>query len=235
MDDQQVLADQIAYYRARAGEYDEWFLRLGRYDHGAEQRAEWFREVQTLEEAVRSTVAGGDVLELACGTGLWTQHLAAISDRLLAIDASPEAIAINRERVRSPKVEYAVADIFSWSTSQTFDCVFFSFWLSHVPPERFDTFWTTVRQALRPQAQAFFIDSLREQTSTARDHDPVDGSGRVRRRLNDQREFEIVKVFYDPESLQRRLAERGWQGWTRSTGRFFLYGTMKPVQDPVQR
>jgi 2-polyprenyl-3-methyl-5-hydroxy-6-metoxy-1,4-benzoquinol methylase len=229
MEDRPLLDEQIAYYRARSSEYDEWFFRHGRYDRGPEHRAEWFRESSTIETVLRSTVPCGDILELACGTGLWTQHLAETGARVLAVDASPEAIAINRERVRSANVEYRVANIFSWTPATTFDCVFFSFWLSHVPAARFDEFWTSVRRMLRPNGQAFFIDSRQEQTSTARDHDALDDAGIVRRRLNDSREFQIVKVFYEPSVLEQRLAERGWHGWVRSTGKFFLYGAMTPI------
>lgn len=39
MDEPKLLAEQLAYYRARAGEYDQWFLREGRYDRGPEHRA----------------------------------------------------------------------------------------------------------------------------------------------------------------------------------------------------
>jgi hypothetical protein len=39
------LQQQMPYYQARASEYDEWFLRQGRYDHGAAQNARWFTEV----------------------------------------------------------------------------------------------------------------------------------------------------------------------------------------------
>jgi 2-polyprenyl-3-methyl-5-hydroxy-6-metoxy-1,4-benzoquinol methylase len=168
------------------------------------------------------------VLELACGTGLWTRCLAEDNVRIVAVDASPEVIAINRERVGSANVEYQIADIFSWAPAAKFDVVFFSFWLSHVPPARFDSFWTSVRAALRPGGQAFFIDSVLEQTSSARDHGPIDGSGMVRRKLNDGREFDVVKVFYEPAVLERRLAELGWRGWVRSTSKFFLYGSMVP-------
>lgn len=102
-------------------------------------------------------------------------------------------------------------------------------WLSHVPPGRFDEFWGGVRTALRPGGRAFFVDSLLEQSSTARDHGLLDESGVVRRRLNDGREFEIMKVFYDPAGLERRLLERGWTGSIRSTGTFFSYGSMTPI------
>ena len=82
--------------------------------------------------------------------------------------------------------------------------------------------WT----ALKPGGAAFFIDSLLEQSSTAGDHDVLDDSGVVRRKLNDGREFHIVKVFHEPAALERRLFESGWTGWVRSTGQFFLYGAM---------
>jgi SAM-dependent methyltransferase len=144
--------------------------------------------------------------------------------RVLAVDTSPEAIAINRERVRSANEEYCGADIFSWIPPATFDVVFFSFWLSHVPPARFDKFRALARTALRPRDQIFFIDSLLEQTSTARDHGPLDESGMVQRKLNDGREFSIVKISYEPSMLRRRLIETGWTGWVHSTDRFFLYG-----------
>jgi 2-polyprenyl-3-methyl-5-hydroxy-6-metoxy-1,4-benzoquinol methylase len=220
----QLLSEQIEYYRARAGEYDEWFFRVGRYDRGPEHRAEWLHEVALVEAELRSTLESGEVLELACGTGLWTQHLARQHSRVVAVDASPEAIAINRRRVHSEAVEYVVADLFDWEPVDTFDAVFFGFWLSHVPQEQFDAFWAKVSASLRPHGRVFFVDSALEQTSTARDHGPLDESGMVRRRLNDGREFRIVKMFYEPRLLERRLSDRGWTGWVRSSGKFFFYG-----------
>src|SRR5262249_6151975 len=193
--DDMLLSEQVEYYRARAPEYDEWFLREGRYDRGPEHRAAWFSEVAIVEAALHDTIRNGDVLEFACGTGLWTHHLAAGNRRVVALDASPEAIAINKRRVQANNVEYLVADIFSWLPARTFDFAFFGFWLSHVPAGQFEAFWTLVRNSLRPGGSAFFVDSLLEQSSTARDHGPLDDSGVIRRRLNDGREFHIVKVF----------------------------------------
>ena len=227
MTNDRLVADQVAYYRARAGEYDQWFLRQGRYDRGAEHRAEWFAEIETIKAALAVSLKDADVLELACGTGLWTEQLARQNRHLLAIDSSPEAIAISRSRIHANHVQYEVADIFSWQPSRSFDAVFFAFWLSHVPLPAFEKFWGTVATALKPGGTVFFVDSLLEQTSTARDHQPVDHSGVVRRKLNDGREFDIVKVFYEPAALQRRLTERGWSGWVKSSGKFFLFGEMQ--------
>jgi demethylmenaquinone methyltransferase/2-methoxy-6-polyprenyl-1,4-benzoquinol methylase len=230
MEEDALLQTQLAYYRARAAEYDEWFFRTGRYDRGPEHRAAWLAEVATVDQALRDALAGGgEVLEMACGTGLWTQRLIQTHGRVVAVDASPEAIAINRERVQSDRVEYVEADLFSWTPPKgQFDAVFFGFWLSHVPRSRFDAFWAAVRLALKPSGSAFFIDSLPEGTSTAIDQAVPADSDLARRRLNDGREFDIVKVFHEPAELEGRLRERGWRGWVRSSGRFFIYGLLSP-------
>jgi 2-polyprenyl-3-methyl-5-hydroxy-6-metoxy-1,4-benzoquinol methylase len=227
MNDKSILEEQLTYYRARAPEYDEWFMRTGRYDRGPEHRAEWFAEVAIMEAALEPVVSGKEVLELACGTGRWTKYLARWAASILAVDAAPEALQINQNQISAANVEYLEADLFSWRPDKAFDVVFFSFWLSHIPPERFAPFWETVSHALKPKGCVFFMDSLFEQASTARDHVQIDKSGFAQRKLNDGREFRIVKVFYEPVALEQRLRKAGWEGWVRTTGKYFFFGRMK--------
>lgn len=219
------IDQQIAYYRARAAEYDEWFFRQKRYDRGPELNRQWFLEVARLRSALRSFQPAGRVLELACGSGLWTQQLARYAEHVTAVDASPEALALNRARLRSKNVDYIQADIFNWRSETRYDLVFFSFWLSHVPPERFDSFWRLVRSCLHDRGRVFFIDSLYEPNSTARDHRlNAPDSTTVIRRLNDGRVFDIVKIFYKPAELEAKLKALGWRIKVASTGHYFLYG-----------
>jgi SAM-dependent methyltransferase len=222
----QLLAGQLDYYRARAMEYDEWFLRRGRYDRGPETNAQWFAEGEEVRRRLEAFRPAGRVLELACGTGLWTQHLARFAESLTALDASPEALALNQERLRDDRVRYVEEDIFSWRPPGRYDVVFFSFWLSHVPPACFDGFWELVRACLAPGGRVFLVDSLYAPTAAATDHQ-MEGPDSVttRRRLNDGREFTIVKVFYRPEELSARLAAFGWQTFLEATSNFFLYGS----------
>lgn len=224
--DAAILNEQIAYYRARATEYDEWFLRQGRYDRGPELNAQWFADVAQVRGALAAFAPRGDVLEFACGTGLWTQELVKTARTVTAVDASPEVIAINRERLGNANVRHIEADILSWRPDRLYDTVFFSFWLSHVPPDRFDGFWETARASLRPGGRVFLIDSQYEETSTATDH-TLEGAdaATITRRLNDGREFRIVKVFYRPETLTQKLTSLGWhEVGIRNTERYFLYG-----------
>lgn len=225
--DSELLDEQIAYYRERAPEYDEWFLRRGRYDRGEPHKRAWFDEVARVEEALRAAEPGGRILELACGTGLWTRHLVAPSEYVVAVDASPEVLALNERRVGSAKVRYVRADLFAWQTDESFDLIFFGFWLSHVPPERFVWFWTSLRRALRPGGRVFFVDNARHSEIVATDHRLPDPESVVMERsLNDGRRFRVVKVFYAPDVLQGRLERLGWSGYVRSSGRFFIYGSV---------
>jgi demethylmenaquinone methyltransferase/2-methoxy-6-polyprenyl-1,4-benzoquinol methylase len=131
--DDHLLQEQRKFYRARAPEYDDWWQRRGRYDRGEAETAEWRRQVAVVTDALASFDARGDVLELAGGTGWWTEQLANTADHLTVVDASPETLQINRQRVARTDVRYVVADIFDWHPERSYDAVFFSFWLSHVP------------------------------------------------------------------------------------------------------
>jgi len=228
-----ILQDQIDYYRARSGEYDEWWFRTGRYDRGAEFNARWRTEAATVESALDAWLAARrprTLLELACGTGLFTRRLAPRVPRMTAVDASPEVLAINRGRVAEANVEYIQADLFSWRPATRYDAVFFSFWLSHVPEARFAAFWETVAAALGSRGAAYLIDSAFDPTSTAKDQVPPDpNAGVVTRRLNDGREFRIVKIFWKPPALAARLGELGWSTELTQTPSYFIHGEARPA------
>jgi demethylmenaquinone methyltransferase/2-methoxy-6-polyprenyl-1,4-benzoquinol methylase len=222
-DTTELLREQVHYYRERAPEYDQWFLRQGRYDRGEEFNRRWFAEVEQVAAVLFGLGRLGSVLELAAGTGQWTARLMAQAASVHCVDASPEVLEINRWRVRGGPVTYELADLFAWTPSRRYDTVFFGFWLSHVPAERFESFWTMVETALAPAGRVFFVDSLAHETSTA--HNQVlEAGGEVTRRLNDGREFRIVKRFYDPPTLERQLADLGWELTVRNTTTYFIHG-----------
>jgi demethylmenaquinone methyltransferase/2-methoxy-6-polyprenyl-1,4-benzoquinol methylase len=138
---------------------------------------------------------GGSVLELAAGTGIWTRKLVRIAERVVAVDANRETLALNTD-----KAELVVADIFEFAPAETFDLVFFSFWLSHVPDERLDDFWTLVRSALKPGGRVFLVDNNVKGDPVHKGRERV-GTGVERRQLSDGREFDIVKHYRTPEAF----------------------------------
>jgi SAM-dependent methyltransferase len=235
--DDGLLQGQLDYYRARADEYDEWFTRQGRHDRGSERNRRWFYELERVRDELCTFRPTGDVLELACGTGLWTVELARHADSITAVDASPEVLDINRSRLGEARpgipVDYVQADLFDWRPEARYDAVFFGFWLSHVPPERFVPFWELVRSALAPGSRVFFVDSLRPETPAETERARTSGDHTTLRRLNDGREFRIVKVFHDPDDLEARLATLGWRFSVQNTGDSMLYdrGELRPGTD----
>jgi ubiquinone/menaquinone biosynthesis C-methylase UbiE len=220
-----TLEEMAAYYRARAGEYDEWFERRGRYDRGAAENARWFAEAGEAFAALEGLAMGGEVLELAPGTGIWTERLLRTAATVTAVDASPEMVAINRARVGEGRVRYVLADLFAWRPDRAYDGVCFGFWLSRVPRERLAGFLGTVASALKPGGKIFFVDSRWEPTATSPDQRlPEAGEQLMTRRLNDGRAYRIVKNFYEPVLLAERCREAGLEVEVRETATYFVYG-----------
>jgi len=219
----ELVDEQIEYYRQRAGEYDEWWLRQGRYQLEPVARQRWFADVAQVEAALAEFDPSGDVLEYAAGTGIWTRHLVNHADRVTAVDASAETLDLNRRRLPdAAPVRYVRADIFDWQPPvAAFDVVFFGYWLSHVPDERFAGFWARVRDALRPGGRVFLVDSYHERRM------PGDVQ---QRELNDGRAYRVVKRFWQPEELAAAVARLGWQLRVRVTdndGILFAEGALQ--------
>jgi trans-aconitate methyltransferase len=131
-----LLAEQIAYYRALAAEYEDHALDLP----GGEE----------LLSALDAFQPEGDVLEIACGPGFWTSRLLRHATTVTSLDAASEMLAIASARVDDERVRFIQADVFSWRPDRRYDVVFFGFWLSHVPAERFESFWSLIRDCVAP-------------------------------------------------------------------------------------
>jgi SAM-dependent methyltransferase len=197
----ELLAEQIDYYRARAPEYTETAFPEVPAGDLSLARA----EVEALLASFRPT---GDVLELACGPGSWTPKLLAQADTLTAVDASPEMLALARRHVPADRVRFVQADLFGWEPDRRYDAVFFGFWLSHVPLERFAEFWDLVARALKPGGRVAFVDdAFRTPDELIEGED----SSMIQRRLSDGTTFRAVKVPHTAQSLQRRIEGLGWQ------------------------
>jgi SAM-dependent methyltransferase len=216
-----VIAEQREYYEQRAPEYDDWWHLRGRYDRGPEFRAQWRAEADEVDAALDAAGIGGDVLELAPGTGTWSRRLVHLSTRLTLVDASPAMHAQNPVS-RDPRARVVTADLFEWDTAETFDAIAFGFWLSHVPDDRLEGFLAKVGRWLRPGGKLFYVDN---QPRLADDSPAlVSTDGHLHRRsLADGRQYTIVKVFRAPGSLTAALRRAGIAADVRETATYFQY------------
>ena len=235
--DDGILDQQLAYYRARAAEYDDWWERRNDYDEGPELLAAWQADIAELRAWLDVLGPLGDVVELAAGTGNWTVELTARAASVTALDAAPEVLAINAAKLaeRGVRATHQVVDLFAWEPDRTFDTVYFSIWLSHVPPVRWQAFWRSVRAALAPDGRVVFIDSSSPAHSAENGPsrrrakpDRSDAEHRETRRLRDGATYEIVKRYWTPTQLVAELDAEGWAATCETTSFAFIRGTAAP-------
>jgi SAM-dependent methyltransferase len=214
----------VAYYEARAPEYDDWYLRRGRYERGPVHDAAWNAELDAAGRWLDGLPIQGEIVELAAGTGWWSPLLAT-KGSLSLYDASAAPLERARERLLAHGLRAHLHVRDAWAEpDRTVDAVFTGFWLSHVERDRLDAFLGVVRRWLRPGGTFAFIDSLRDPQSSAVDH-PTPADDRSVRKLDDGREFTIVKVYYEPSVLTAALERAGFDAPSvTTTGRFFLLG-----------
>ena len=210
-DDRRLIDEQIAYYRGRATEYDATSMPDG---------DPFAAHAEAIRAALAASVQGGRVLEIAAGTGQWTGLLAERATELVVTDSSPEMLDLNRSKVgQRGNVRCEVVDAFAVPASHGFDTVFFGFFLSHVPLNRFEAFWAVLDGALAPGGNVLFADEAAPGIS---DEEWIDrAAGLVHRRLQDGRTYRAVKVLWEPADLEGRLAELGWDASVHAEGLFY--------------
>jgi demethylmenaquinone methyltransferase/2-methoxy-6-polyprenyl-1,4-benzoquinol methylase len=217
-------AQMLAYYEARAPEYDDWYLRRGRYERGPVHDAAWNAELDAAGRWLDALPIQGEIVELAAGTGWWSPLLAAKGE-LSLYDGTAAPLELARERLVAHRLRAHLHVRDAWAEpDRAVDAVFTGFWLSHVPRNRLDAFLAIVRRWLKPGGTFAFIDSRFDPQSSAADH-PTPADDASVRRLDDGREFTIVKVYYEPEALEGALRRVGFvDPAVTTTGRFFLTG-----------
>jgi demethylmenaquinone methyltransferase/2-methoxy-6-polyprenyl-1,4-benzoquinol methylase len=217
--------DLVAYYEARASEYDDWYLRRGRYERGPIHDAAWNAELDAAGRWLDALPIGGEIVEIAAGTGWWSTLLAGKGE-LSLYDAAGAPLDRARDRLVAHGLRAHIHVRDAWAEpDRRVDALFTGFWLSHVPRERLDAFLALARRWLRPGGTYAFIDSLPDPQSGAADH-PVPEADRAVRRVDDGREFEIVKVFREPAELEDALTRAGFTApAVTTTGRFFVLGS----------
>ncbi|HTC86246.1 MAG TPA: class I SAM-dependent methyltransferase, partial [Candidatus Acidoferrum sp.] len=167
-----IDADMLAYYEARAPEYDDWYLRRGRYARGPIDDMAWNSELDVATLWLDGLGLGGRIVELATGTGWWSPLLAS-NGELWCYDGNPAPLERARERLLAHGLRAHLHVRDSWAEPEApADALFAGFWLSHVPRARLAMFLDIARRWLKPGGTFAFIDSRFEPQSSAVDHEP---------------------------------------------------------------
>ncbi len=186
----------IEYYRARAPEYEQIYYR-----DNPERRREIADEAAFLRQLVR----GKEVLDVACGTGYWTQVMSGVADDIIAFDISIEMLREARKKTYPKPVRFVIGDMHRLPFQpHCFDILSVGFWFSHQPRQEYRQLFEQLKLLLKPQGKIWMIDNNPPAEGTANTSVRVDsfGNNYKRRYLDNGKEFVILKNYFEESQLQ---------------------------------
>jgi demethylmenaquinone methyltransferase/2-methoxy-6-polyprenyl-1,4-benzoquinol methylase len=197
-------AEQMqTYYAARASEYD-----------GVYRKPERQPDLRAIEEWLPTLFDRKNVIEIACGTGYWTQFIAPKASRVLGVDATPETLEIAKARVPGDTVDFRVGDAYSLPRQDPkFDAAFAGFWFSHVPLSRRKAFLAGVNQVVKPGSKIVLLDNrFVEGNSTPISEQDDEGNTFQVRTLGNGSRHRVLKNFPTHAELDLAIEGLGARG-----------------------
>jgi|HubBroStandDraft_6_1064221.scaffolds.fasta_scaffold833333_1 SAM-dependent methyltransferase len=193
--------DLVGYYAQRAIEYERIYARPERQE-----------DLSRLRDYLGSLFLGDHVLEVACGTGYWTEVVARSASTIFATDINEKALAIARTKdFGGAAVEFLKADAYALPKFDgLFNAGFGAFWWSHIPKARIHEFLANFHSHLEPGAKVVFMDNRYIKGSST----PlcrVEGNEDTfqMRTLQDGKLHKVLKNFPSPEELKTAVEDWG--------------------------
>jgi ubiquinone/menaquinone biosynthesis C-methylase UbiE len=181
------------YYSKRAREYEQVY-----------EKPERQRELAWLRERIPRLYRGRTVLEVACGTGYWTQHIAPAARRVYGLDINESVLEIAREKALPPgRVTFVRGDAIALDIVPSgCDGAFAGFWWSHVKKGALRQFIANLATSLQPGAVVGILDnSWAPGSSTPISRTDAEGNTYQVRTLANGEPYEVLKNFPRPDEL----------------------------------
>ena len=153
------------------------------------------------------------MLELACGTGYWSEVIAGSAAHVTALDVNEEVLEVARAKAIAPeRVAFRIGNAYEKiDAGRDCNALFAGFWWSHVPLEKLDTFLQGAISSVAPGAMIAFLDNRYVQgSSTPVTRRDAEGNTYQLRKLDDGSAHEVLKNFPDEGELIRRASRHGW-------------------------
>jgi ubiquinone/menaquinone biosynthesis C-methylase UbiE len=185
------------YYRSRAPEYDRFYQNPARQNDLTRLRA-WLTDL----------VRGRTILEVAAGTGYWTEVVTPVCKAITATDPVAETLAFAAKRQLGSNVELLTADAYDLSQfTSAFDTGMAHFWWSHIEKQRQAEFLSRFMRCLKPDALVLMIDQIYvEGICPPMSRYDASHNRYELRTLQSGATYEIVKNYPSDEELQASFA-----------------------------
>jgi ubiquinone/menaquinone biosynthesis C-methylase UbiE len=190
------------YYDDQAKVYDDMYRR---------RDPAWRKELEALANAMTKAMSGRRVLEVACGTGFWTEIVAKVAERVVAIDISEKMLDIAQKRkLRSSNVKYIHGNAYELAeVAGDFNAGLANFWFSHIPKARINEFLNGFHRKVGNAAGVFMCDNV---------YVPGIGGQLIKksrrkdtfklRKSSNGSNYEVLKNYYSREPLKRLLSPK---------------------------
>lgn len=190
-----VSKDLTDYYSKRAQEYENIYNRPDKVRQ---------QEQNFITEYIKKSFKGKYVLELACGTGYWTEYLLGNANKILATDISPEMLHIASNRYSNySSIQFLQCDAYNPLESiPPFTGLMANFWFSHIPKRKIELFLKTIHSCMLPNAFILFVDNVYQEKlggELIRKRGQLD-TWKVRK-LENGKKYTILKNYYSKKQL----------------------------------
>ena len=196
------MEPMVEYYAKRAAEYERIYAK-------PERQA----DLTALRKRIGAMFKGRKVLEIACGTGYWTEVIAAQAADVLGLDLNEEVLEIARTKKTPPgRVAYTKGSAYEIpDLGRRHNALFAGFWWSHVPVAKMGLFLEKTTEAVAPGALIVFLDNRYvEGSSTPMSRTDAEGNTYQTRKLDDGSAHEVLKNFPSEGELIKRASLVGW-------------------------
>jgi ubiquinone/menaquinone biosynthesis C-methylase UbiE len=190
------------YYNQRAPEYEQIYFR----DDVARRK-----EIADESERLGRLATGRRVLELACGTGYWTEVMSATAVSIDAVDLSPEMLAVAQKKTYRCPVTFTQSDMQAYAAAAgAYDLVALGFWFSHQPRQEYQAFFDLIGRPLKPGGTIWMIDNNPPAEGPLSHHARVDthGNNYKYRFLDNGEQYTILKNYFERAGLQNLFSPR---------------------------
>ncbi len=193
------MKEMITYYRERAKEHDLVYAKPERQ-----------KDLTKIKTWIPEAFADLSVLEIACGTGYWTAHLAQTAQSIHAFDINPTVLEIAKTRdYGNSAVHFSQADYNQLGKiEKKFQAIFGGFIWSHIPRQRLSLFLKDCFRLLTADGKVIFIDNKYVTGNSTPIHRKDDrGNSYQMRQLEDGRTFEVLKNYPERREMEAFIVE----------------------------
>ncbi len=191
--------DLVTYYKSRAKEYEEIYFKPERQG-----------ELRKIEDILKDIFSGKTVVEIACGTGYWTERISLTAKSILATDINDSVldVAQNKNYPQS-NVIFQNQNLFSFNPVKKFERLFGGFIWSHIKLQELDSFVDKINDLVLPGGTIVMIDNnyVEGSSTPVTDKDEF-GNTYQTRKLKDGSSHVVLKNFPTKEFILEKLKNK---------------------------